>query len=198
MIKESKYRLILVSGWILAVVLALSFLRCQIDKRRLEKLLALQTQKAESFAEEIDRSKQEKERAEQKEERIGREALDYLEWQYVLSDQVSQAAERLTREIRKVRDLKKSKELINLLYYNLGLSYTLAVDFDAAIAAFEKALKYKREDPQSCYNLGLLYSTYRQNPIKAVKYYKKYLKLLPSGPKAGEVKERLDLLQGDK
>ena len=176
------------------MVLALLFLRCRIDKRRIEKLLALQTQKAESFAEEIGRSRQEKERLEQKEERIGREALDYLEWQYVLSDQVSQAAERLTKEIREVRELKKSKELINLLYYNLGLSYTLAVDFDAAIAAFEQALKYKREDAESCYNLGLLYSTYRQNPKRAVKYYKKYLELSPSGLKAGEVKERLDVL----
>jgi tetratricopeptide (TPR) repeat protein len=118
-------------------------------------------------------------------------ALDYLEWQFVLKDQVALAGGRLSENIKQVKDLKRNKDLINLLYYNLGLNYTLAMDFESAIRSYEDALRFNPRDFQSCYNLGLLYSTYRKNAAKAIHYYKKYLELVPVSPLVSDVEERI-------
>jgi len=128
--------------------------------------------------------------AEQKEDA----AMNFVQWQFVLRDQVEEAKARLSERIAKVKNIGKNKELLNLLYYNLGLNYTLAVDYAGAISAFEEALKFDSGDSASAYNLGLLYSVYQKDPDKAVKYYRKYLNLSPSAANAEEVRQRIALL----
>jgi len=187
--KELRPPRLLLVGWVLVVVLALFSLRNGAQNRRLKNSLALERQRAESLFKESERIRQEK-------DRIDQGALGYLEWQYVLSEQVTQASKRLSREIRRIKDLKRNKELINLLYYNLGLSFTMAVDFKEAIKAYELAVKFNSKDAESYYNLGLLYSTYHQSPKKAIKYYNKYLQLVSSGQKAEVVRGRIESLKG--
>jgi len=121
-------------------------------------------------------------------------ALGFIQWQYVLKDQVKNARQELTDRINKAKITSSDKTLLNLLYYNLGLAYTMAVDFGNAINAFEEALQYDSKDAGSCYNLGLLYSARLQDKNKAVKYYKKYLELMPSGPNAQEARDRVEEL----
>lgn len=120
-----------------------------------------------------------------------KDAVDFLEWQFVLRDQVSEAKANLSDRIAKLKDINKDKDLLALLYYNLGLNYTLAVDYPRAIVAFEEALKLDPKDSASAYNLGLLYSVYQKDTDKAVKYYRKYLELSPSASKADDVKARI-------
>ncbi len=128
-------------------------------------------------------------------ERWKESALDYLQWQFVLKEQVSQAGERLAENIKLAQKLKNNKELNGLLYYNLGLNYSLAMDFESAIRAYEEALRFNPNDFQSCYNLGVLYSTCRKDVATAVKYYERYLKLAPFNSLAEEVQARIDRLK---
>ena len=122
-------------------------------------------------------------------------AMDYLRWKFVLKEQVDGAGDRLSEKGAALKNMKKDKELANLIYYNLGLSYTMAVNFESAIKAFEEALQYDPKDAWSCYDLGLLYSAYRTDQAKGISYYERYLELAPSGAKAREVKERVDTLK---
>lgn len=179
--------LLFIISWAALAFFGVLLVQSRIESSRLENKAAFFKENSRLLAEQVKQC--------QKARAGNEEAVDYLEWQFVLKDQVVEAAKRLNREVDKIRGLKKNKELLSLLYYNLGLNYTLAVDFDAAIQTFEKAIKFQPNDAESYYNLGLLYSTYRQNPKQAIKYYKKYLELVPSGLKAGEVRERLDVLQ---
>jgi tetratricopeptide (TPR) repeat protein len=122
------------------------------------------------------------------------ETLRYLQWQFVLKDQVSESGRRLLNQIAAIKELEKNRELGNLLYYNLGLNYTLALDFNSAVGAYEKAAQIKPDDANSCYNLGLLYSVRKDNS-QAVKWYKKFLALSPASPKAREVEDRVKAME---
>lgn len=124
-----------------------------------------------------------------------RAAADFLEWKYILRDQVALANKELSDRIKKAVNQKTDKELLNLLYYNMGLSNTLAGNFDMAMSAFEEAIKYDPRDAGSYYNLGLLYSAYKGDRTKAVNCYKNYLAFSPKASNADEVKGRIKALE---
>jgi tetratricopeptide (TPR) repeat protein len=128
-------------------------------------------------------------------DKLSEGALSYLEWKFLLKDQVSGAQRRLLSRIDSIANIKKDKQLLNLLYYTLGLSCTLSADFDAAIKDFQQAVNFDPKDAESFYNLGLISSAYRQTSRNAAGYYKKYLELVPKGPKADEVRERIKVLE---
>jgi len=178
-----------VISWLSLAVFAFLYVSSRMQNLNLKNKIAILQQNLTSLNESVKRISKEKDK-DVDEERV----LDFLEWQFVLKDQVTQANQRFLDRVNKIKDLKKDKSLLNLLYANLGLTYTLAVDFDSAIKAFEEAIKFDAQDAYSFYNLGLLYSA-QANPKKAVKYYKKYLELVPSGPKVEEVKERIKTLE---
>jgi tetratricopeptide (TPR) repeat protein len=181
--------LLFLVSWLALAIMSSFYILSRIQNLNLKNKIAILQQSLTSLNESVKKISKEKDMGEER-------VLDFLEWQFVLKDQVAQANQRFLDRINKIKDLKKDKSLLNLLYANLGLSYTLALDFDSAIKAFEEAVKFDAQDAYSFYNLGLLYSA-RANPKKAVKYYKKYLELVPSGaPRAEEVKERIKNLEG--
>jgi len=182
----------LLISWISVAFFACLYVATRIKNLKLKSSLAAVEEKTKLLSEENKRYEDFK----REEVKFQDNALSYMEWQFVLKEQVSRAAKLLQEKINQVKDVKKDKELLNLLYYNLGLNNTLAVNFDAAIKAFEQAVDLEPKDADSYYNLGLLYSTYQQNPRKAVKYYEDYLKLVPKGTKSDEVKERIAILNG--
>jgi len=184
----------LLISWFSVAFFAYLYVATRIQNLKLKDSLAAVEERVRLLFEENKKSRE----LRQEEIKFQDDALNYLEWQFVLKEQVSQASQHLQGKIDKVKDVKKDKELLNLLYYNLGLNYTLAVDFNGAIKAFEQAVNFERKDADSYYNLGLLYSTYRQNPQKAIKYYEDYLELVPKGAKSDEVKERITILKGRK
>ncbi len=182
----------LLISWISVAFFACLYVATRIQNLKLKSSLAAVEEKAKLLSEDNKRY----EGLRQEEVKFQDNALSYMEWQFVLKEQVSRAAQHLQEKINQVKDVKRDKELLNLLYYNLGLNNTLAVNFDAAIKAFEQAVDLEPKDADSYYNLGLLYSTYQQNPKKAIKYYEDYLKLVPKGAKSDEVKERVAILNG--
>jgi len=177
-----------VVSWVMLAIFAALLLKSQVDNQRLKGLLLLSDKKSVSLDNELRQvySSRDNHSA----------VLDYLEWQFVLKEQVSDAGNRLRSRINKIRDLKKDKELSGLLYYNLGLNYVLAADFNSAIRSFEQAIGLQPKDAESYYMLGLLYSTYRQDTKKALRYYEKYLQLAGTkSPRAREVEERIEAMQ---
>jgi|GEM_PF-2246269 len=181
-------------SWLACIVFALLFVKASLENAEYRhisdfmksRLSALKSETAEFQKAGFDKNRQEN------------AAARYMEWQFVLKDQVDQAKRRLQDEISKAKDLKKDKQLIGLLYYNLGLADTLAMNFGAAIDDFENASRMNPKNADSLYNLGLLHSTFTRDYKAAVKYYKMYLNIVPSGYKAEEVKDRIKQLQAVK
>jgi tetratricopeptide (TPR) repeat protein len=183
--------LLFIITWFFVAVMGFLFVKVRLQNAGLKNSIAVLEKSLGYLDENLKKYKEVK----KEEERYEKGVLDYLQWQFALRDQVNQAKQRLQDKINKIKDLKKDKSLLNLLYYNLGLSFTLAVDFGSAISAFEEAARFDPKDADSCYNLGLLYSTYSRDMNKALKYYKRYLELVPEGTKKEEVKERVKTLE---
>lgn len=177
--------------WMFMSAIVFLFINANIQNLKLQKSISILEQRMGYINNSINKAQKLKE----KEERLQNGVLDYLQWQFVLRDQVNQANLRLKDEINKTKYSKEDKLMANLLYYNLGLSFTLAVDFGSAIGAFEEALKFNPNDADSCYNLGLLHSTYSQDSNKALIYYKRYLEIYPQGTRRVEVKQRIETLE---
>lgn len=182
---------VLVATWFLVAVLGFAFMNARMQNIKLKKSVAVLEQSLGY----LDQNLKKYQDSRKEEEQYEKGVLDYIQWQFALRDQVVQANQRLKEQIKKISDLKKDKALINLLYYNLGLSFTLSVDFGQAISSFDEALKYNPRDADSCYNLGLLHSTYTRDIGKALKYYKRYLELAPEGTRKEEVKQRIGTLE---
>lgn len=183
--------LLFVATWSLVAVMGFVFLKVRMQNIKLKNSVAVLEQSLGYLNQNLKRYQESR----KEEEQYEKGALDYLQWQFALRDQVTQANQRLKDQIKKISDLRKDKALLNLLYYNLGLSFTLAVDFGQAISSFEEALRLDPKDAESCYNLGLLYSTYPKDINKAIKYYKKYLELVSKSAKKPEVEERITALE---
>lgn len=131
----------------------------------------------------------------EEQEITGKKAFDYLEWQFVLKDQINIAGVRIPEEIRKIKSVKKNKDMACLLYYSLGLSQVTAMKFNEAINSFEEAVKINPKHSESHYNLGLLYSIFPKDFTKAVASYRKFLELAPGAAVAAEVRDRLGKLE---
>jgi len=180
-----------VTTWSLVAVMGFAFVKVRMQNIKLKNSVAVLEQSMNY----LDKNLKESRESRKEEEQYEKGVLDYIQWQFALRDQVVQANQRLRAQINKINDLKKDKALINLLYYNLGLSFTLSVDFGQAITSFDEALKYNPRDADSYYSLGLLHSAYTRDIKKAIKYYKKYLEFAPEGAKKEEVKQRIGTLE---
>jgi tetratricopeptide (TPR) repeat protein len=134
-------------------------------------------------------------RLKQENDNLGKSALNYIQWQFVLKQELSLSNAKISSEISKLKDVRKERELPALLYNNLGLGFTMALDFGSAIRAFEQAVSFKSNEPDSYYCLGLLYSVYHNNH-KAIKNYTRFLELSPKSPRAADVRERIKALEG--
>lgn len=62
-----------------------------------------------------------------------------------------------------------------------GLRYQAAMEYDAAIDAFERALEKNPNSVRSHYELGLLYEKQKQEYVTAIYHYNRVLKLRPQG-----------------
>ena len=179
-------------SWLALALFALLYVAARAQNSKLSNLLFVSQQNINSSRSDMEdyvRLKQERDNWE-------KSALNYIQWQFVLKQELSLSSAKISSEISKRKDLRKEKDLAVLLYNNLGLSYTTALDFDSAIRAFEQAVSIKSNEPNSYYCLGLLYSVYRGNKGKAIKNYTRFLELSPKSPQAAEVRERIKALRG--
>ena len=132
-----------------------------------------------------------------KQEKSGwdKSALEFIQWKFVLKQEILLSGIKISNEISKLKDKGKEKDLAALLYNNLGLAYTMSMDFDPAIGAFQQAVSLKSNEPNSYYCLGLLYSVYRGDRSMAIKNYTKFLELAPKSPQAPQVRDRIKALE---
>ena len=179
-------------SWLALGLFAFLYVTVKAQNSKLSGLLFLSQQNVNSLRSDLkdyDRLKQEK-------DGWGKSALNYIQWQFVLKQELALSSAKISSEISGRKDLRKEKDLQALLYNNLGLSFTMALDFDSAIRAFEQAVSIKANEPNSYYCLGLLYSVYRGNKDRAIKNYTRFLELSPKSPQAADVRERIKALEG--
>lgn len=182
-------------AWLCAAALLLVAVQYKSQNRGLRQLVAaLQTRAGERLQAEMlmQREGQEALRAGQ--------SLDFLSWKLLLTDELRGANEKFSSSVKAQKDLKTRKELANLLYYVMGLSYTAGSDFSSARRYFSEALANDPRDAESCYNLGVLYafSGGSADLKRAVEYYRKYLELAPGGRRVEEVQAKLSGLTKEK
>lgn len=91
---------------------------------------------------------------------------------------------RLTNELAKV-------------YYELGVAYTELRAYPRAIDAYEKSVALNPAYPQAHAHLGLLYKQVRNDPDKASRHLKTYLRLNPQAADREELEALLALMQRD-
>ena len=185
-------RLIILS-WVATALFAFLFIIVKFENIKLKSLVVTEKHKLASFesiSDEYERLKAEK-------IKWDNATVDYIDWQFVLRDQINMSGVKILAALNNIEDIRHNKELANLLYYNLGLSYMMAVDFDSAIKYFKTATDLKSADADSWYNLGLLYSTFKNDSRNAIRCYNKFLALLPNSPKSGEVKTRIEALKNE-
>lgn len=76
-------------------------------------------------------------------------------------------------------DKQFQKELLKF-HYNAGLAYDQNQQFELALTEYEKALKAVPDDPDTHYNLAVLYDQYLLDKKKAIEHYQTYLTLNPN------------------
>ncbi len=106
---------------------------------------------------------------------------------YTKMGQEEKAAEVLTR-------MEKFAKPKPAFWFNIGANYENQDKLDEAERAFRKALEIDPDLPEANREMGYL-AVRRQEPAKAIEFFKKYLALRPKAPDAPEISSLLDGLQ---
>lgn len=73
------------------------------------------------------------------------------------------------------------------MHYNLGTIFLHNKQFKEAIREYERVLELRPADPDTHYNLGVLYDDYLKDREKALHHYQKYLAISPRSPDAKKI-----------
>lgn len=73
------------------------------------------------------------------------------------------------------------------MHYNLGTIFLQNKQYKEAIREYEQVLELRPNDPETHYNLGVLYDDYVRDREKALYHYQKYLSVNPKAPDAKKV-----------
>jgi len=85
---------------------------------------------------------------------------------------------------REVKQLKKG----NLkLHYNAGVAFDQDLQYGKALAEYEQALSADPKDPDTHYNMAVIYDEHLVDKKKAIEHYYAYLKLYPNAHDAVKV-----------
>ena len=77
------------------------------------------------------------------------------------------------------------------MHYNLGTIFLQNKQYREAIKEYEQVLELRPSDPETHYNLGVLYDDYVRDREKALYHYQKYLSVNPKAPDAKKVETYL-------
>lgn len=73
------------------------------------------------------------------------------------------------------------------MHYNLGTIFLNNKQYKEAITEYERVLELRPSDPDTHYNLGVLYDDYLKDREKALHHYQKYLAINPRSPDAKKI-----------
>ncbi len=80
-------------------------------------------------------------------------------------------------------------------HFNQAVLLARAGQFLAAEAEYLKSLAALPDDPDTHYNLGILYDDKLRQPAKAIRHYRRFLEIKPTGAEAAEVRKWLTALE---
>ena len=87
------------------------------------------------------------------------------------------------------REIRRLKEEVADMHYNLGVILTKQNNFRAAIREYEKVLEIKPDDVDSHYNLAIIYDEYMKDNKRALEHYRAYLRIAPQDKDAQKVRK---------
>jgi len=105
-------------------------------------------------------------------------------------------------QINRLKKIAQKKEVIELqlqetektfkeetlkFHYNMALTYDRSKFYKNAAKEYQEALEIFPDDPDSHYNLALVYDDHLKDKSKAIRHYKRYLELRPGGSDATKV-----------
>lgn len=109
-----------------------------------------------------------------------------------LIDELGTARMELYQLRSEVARLQSELQRVNVnAHYNMGCVYRACGQFRRAEMEFQEALKLNPDDPDTHYNLGVMYDESLGNRVKAREHYQRFVELAPQDPDAAKVQEWL-------
>lgn len=173
------------------------------NKRLAERLLEVEKKMAEIQKNltplELDRQELHKIQAENKELRnrtkyqqkmearlaqLIKENKEYREQLEILKGKFKDAVPGLAKSGRIAQKMMRENAQ---MHYNLGTIFLQNKRYKEAIGEYEKVLELMPNDPDTHYNLGVLYDDFLKDREKALYHYQKYIAVNPKAPDAKRV-----------
>ncbi len=121
---------------------------------------------------------------EERQKQLLRENAEYREKVEILKAKFSDAAPGLAKSGRISQKMMRENAD---MHYNLGTIFLNNKQYKEAIQEYERVLELRPSDPETHYNLGILYDDYSKDSEKALYHYQKYLAVNPKAPDAKKV-----------
>lgn len=170
-------------------------------EKRIEEMRRAMTP-LELDREELQRAKAEKremekrvryvEKLEQRQGQLIRENAEYRERLEVMKAKFKEAAPGLAKSTRVSQKMMRENAD---MHYNLGTIFLHNKQYRQAIDEYENVLELRPADPETHYNLGVLYDDYIKDRQKALYHYQKYLAINPKAPDAKKVESYILTLE---
>jgi len=125
------------------------------------------------------------------EEKLEKEKKEIEEVEVEIEEFAKKETERKQQQAQlqaRPRTMKLERGEALKYHYNLAIAYEEKGQYDEAEAEYKKALEAVPDDPDTHYNLGVLYDDRFLDRVSAVKHYKKYLELKPSAQDKEQVR----------
>jgi tetratricopeptide (TPR) repeat protein len=112
-----------------------------------------------------------------------------------LSDMTKESSQDSANMEKTMMEIVKENEHIKLnmgkAHFNLGTLFFKAGDYEKAAYEYEQAAKVMPNDPETCYNLAIIYDFYVDEPEKSKNYYERYFRAEPDPGRKKQLKERM-------
>ena len=121
---------------------------------------------------------------EERQQQLLKENAEYREKVEVLKSKFKEAAPGLAKSGRISQKMMRENAD---MHYNLGTIFLHNKQYREAIKEYEQVLELRPSDPETHYNLGVLYDDYLKDRQKALYHYQKYLAINPKAPDVKKV-----------
>ncbi len=121
---------------------------------------------------------------EERDQQLLKENTEYREKVEVLKAQFKDTVPSLAKVSRISQKMMRENAD---MHYNLGTIFLHNKQYKEAVKEYESVLELRPNDPETHYNLGVLYDDYLKEREKALYHYQKYLSIDPKAPDAKKV-----------
>ena len=112
-----------------------------------------------------------------------------------LSEMTAQRSQELVKTEEKIKGIVAENENLKIkmgkAHFNLGTLLFKAGDYEKSAYEYEQAITIMPNDPETSYNLAIVYDHYLDKPEKAKGYYEQYFRLEPNPGRKKQLKERI-------